>query len=107
VDFLIGNVAVEFAVRRPGDHKGPLSDKVNSSEIKKLMMHDGPSVLVLFDFSKSPFKNQDLDRFREWPSLGKGNFKRHAFNVSYQFIEDARHKRYGQLYQNVRIDKRP
>jgi hypothetical protein len=89
VDFLIGNVAVEFAVRRPGDHKGPLSDKVNSSEIKKLMMYDGPSVLVLFDFSKSPFKNQDLDRFRDWPSLGKGNFKRHAFNVSYHFIEDA------------------
>jgi hypothetical protein len=103
VDFRIENVAVEFAVRRPGDHKGPLSRKVNSNEIKKLMMHDGPSVLVLFDFSKNPFKNQDLDRFREWPSLGKGNFNYHAFNVSYHFIEDARHKRYGRLYRNVHV----
>ena len=103
LDFLIDNVAVELAVRRPGDHKGPLSDKVNATEAKKLMLHDGLAVLVLFDFSKSPFQYEDLNRFRDWPSLGKGNHNRSAFNVSYHYIENARKRIYGKLYLNIRV----
>ena len=103
LDFLIDNVAVEFAVRRPGDHKGPLSDKVNASEVKKLMLHDDLAVLVLFDFSKSPFQMADLERFRDWPSLGKGKYNRSPFNVSYHYIENARKRLYGKHYLNVRV----
>jgi hypothetical protein len=103
VDFLIGDVAVEFAVRRPFDQRGPLSAKVNSNEIKKLMMYDGLSVLVLFDFSKSPFKDQQLEGFRDWPTLGRGKFNRSAFNVSYHYIESAKHRRYEEIYKNVHV----
>ena len=82
IDFLVGDVAVEFAVRRPRDRKATLSQVTNATEMKKLMQFDGRAVLILFDFSASPFNREDLTRYRDWPSLGKGNHKRSAFNAA-------------------------
>ena len=76
-------MAVEFAVRKPKQRKANLSHVTNSSEVKKLMKHDGKALLVLFDFSKKPFSEEDIDRYREWPSLGKGPHKKSPFNVAY------------------------
>lgn len=106
VDFLIGDVAVEFAVRRPGDRRGPLSAKVNTTEMIKLMMYDGPALLVLFDFSQHPFEEQDIERFRNYPSLGRGNFRRSAFNVAYFHIESVRPVRCGCISKNIRVRSR-
>lgn len=83
VDFAIGGVAVEFALRRPGDDKCKVSDRVNADELKKLLLYDGPALLVLFDYSKEPLSADDLERFRNWPSLGKGKWKKSGFNISY------------------------
>ncbi|MBW8813619.1 MAG: hypothetical protein JF588_09355 [Caulobacterales bacterium] len=83
IDFVVGGIAVEFAVRRPSDRKAALSEVTNSTEIKKLLQFDGRAVLVLFDLSASPFDEHDLARYRTWPSLGRGNHKRSAFNVAY------------------------
>lgn len=71
IDFKIGNVAVELAVRRPGDRNSPLSAAFNTTEIKKLMMHPGPSVLILYDFSRHPFEEYELERYRQYPTLGR------------------------------------
>ncbi|MES3084790.1 hypothetical protein [Sphingomonas faeni] len=106
IDFQIGDVAVEFAVRRPRDRKGPLSAKVNQTEMIKLLMYDGPALLVLFDFSQHPFEETDIERFRDYPSLGRGNFKRSAFNVAYFHIKSARPLTCGCISKNVRIAKR-
>lgn len=106
IDFQIGDVAVEFAVRRPGDRKGPLSAKVNQTEMIKLLTYDGPALLVLFDFSQHPFDETDIERFRDYPSLGRGNFKRSAFNVAYFHIESARPLTCGCISKNIRIAKR-
>lgn len=106
IDFQIGDVAVEFAVRRPLDRKGPLSSKVNTTEAIKLMMYDGPALLVLFDFSMHPFSDADIERFRDYPSLGRGNFKRSAFNVAYYYIKSARPREYGATCKNIRPLKR-
>jgi hypothetical protein len=86
VDFKIGNVAVELAVRRPDDRKSPLSAAFNTTEIKKLMMHPGPSILILYDFSRHPFDDDDLERYRDYPSLGKGNFAKSGFNLAYFYL---------------------
>jgi len=79
VDYLIDNVAVELAVRSKGKAKANISSSVNTSEVKKLMKHDGLSVLVLLDFSDTPAEDEDISRFREWPSLGKGHHKKISF----------------------------
>lgn len=103
IDFLIGDVAVELAVRTPNTPKANLSKTVNSDEIKKLMKYDGLSLLVLFDFSKTPFSNNEIERFREWPSLGKGNHKKSAFNVSYFYINKLCPKTPGHFTKNIRV----
>lgn len=104
LDFLIGNVAVEFAVRRPNARASSLSSYVNSGEVKKLMKHDGLAVLVLFDFSGSPYQEDAIERFREWPSLGKGNHKKSAFNVAYYYICSRRPTRTDVIRKNIRVD---
>jgi len=83
IDFVVGNVAIEFAVRRPTDSKRALSSVTNSTEVKKLMKWPGLSLLVLFDFSRFPYDRADLERYREWPSLGRGWHYKSAFNVAY------------------------
>jgi len=89
IDFCVGGVAVEFAVRKPNGTKANLSAVTNANEIKKLLKFPGRSLLVLFDFSRRHFEDEDLERFREWPSLGKGNHKRSAFHVAYFYIKSV------------------
>jgi hypothetical protein len=103
IDFLIDNVAVEFAVRKPTAAKSNLSASVNSSEIKKLMKHDGLAVLVLFDFSKTPYTEEQIESFREWPSLGQGNHKKSPFNVAYFYLESQRPKTPACCTKNIRV----
>ncbi len=85
IDFVVKGVAVELAVRRRSQSKAPLSASVNSNEVKKLLKFNGPAVLVLFDFSATPLTSQQLDGFRDWPSLGKGPHSKSPFNVAYFF----------------------
>lgn len=103
IDFLIDNVAVELAVRKPTAAKSNVSASVNSSEIKKLMKHDGLAVLVLFDFSKTPYTEEQIERFREWPSLGKGNHKKSPFNVAYFYLKKQRPKTPAYCIKNIRV----
>ncbi|WP_314233842.1 hypothetical protein [Roseomonas mucosa] len=83
IDFLIGGVAIEFAVRRPDDSQGKVMPKDNITEVKKLLKFHGPSVLVLFDCSKNPVSDEDLECYREHPSLGKGPHLRSPFSLAY------------------------
>lgn len=103
IDFVVDNVAVEFAVRKPTAAKSTLSATVNSTEIKKLMKYDGLAVLILFDFSKTPYTEDQLDSFRDWPSLGKGNHKKSAFNVAYFHLKKQRPKTPGVFIKNIRV----
>lgn len=102
-DFLIDNVAVELAVRRPDAAKSTVSATVNSSEVKKLMKHDGLAVLILFDFSKTPYTAEQIESFREWPSLGKGNHTKSPFNVAYFYIKTHRPITTGCVVKNIRV----
>ncbi|UGB44642.1 hypothetical protein LQ772_11645 [Frateuria edaphi] len=103
VDFCVDGIAIEFAVRKPLGSRGNLSAVANAGELKKLLKYDGRSLLVLFDFSKKPFTDAQLDRFRDWPSLGKGNHKVSAFNVAYFYIEAVRPVRLGRIRKIIRV----
>jgi hypothetical protein len=72
IDFVIDDVAVEFAVRKPTAARSNVSATVNSTEVKKLMKHDGKALLVLFDFSDTPYSEEQIESFRNWPSLVEG-----------------------------------
>ena len=103
IDFLIDNVAVEFAVRKPTAAKSNVSASVNSAEVKKLMKHDGLALLVLFDFSKTPYTEEQIENFRDWPSLGKGNHKKSPFNVASFYLEKQSPKTPGCFTKNIRV----
>lgn len=103
LDFIVGGVAVEFAVRKPTAAKSNLSASVNSSEVKKLMKYDGHALLVLFDFSKSPYTSEQIESFRDWPSLGKGNHQKSPFNVAYFFIKSRRPITPAVITKNIRV----
>jgi hypothetical protein len=83
VDFLVYDVAVEFAVRRPWCPKSDLMPRVNRTEVLKLMKHDGRGVLILFDFAKASLDDDDLDAYRDLPSMGSGNHFKSPFSVAY------------------------
>ena len=83
IDYVIDNVAVEFAVRRPMRAKSTLSQVTNATEIAKLVKWDGPALLVLYDSSKAPYDEEQIAKYREWRSLGQGNHKKSPFNVAY------------------------
>lgn len=104
IDFVIDDVAVEFAVRRPDAPKATLSAYVNTTEMKKLMKYDGKALLVLFDSSTTPFTEQQIEAFRDWPSLGQGNHKKSAFNVVYFYVEKRRPLTSGKIIKNIRIN---
>ena len=104
IDYMVGNVAVELAVRNKGKAKANISSSVNSSEVKKLMKHDGLSVLVLLDFSDSPATDAQIERFRDWPSLGKGNHKKSPFNVAYFFKKPTKKLALGCIQKNIRVE---
>lgn|GEM_PF-1202919 len=103
LDFNVAGVAVEFAVRRPDAPKATLSLVVNISEIKKLMKYDGHALLVLFDFSKSPYTRQEIEAFRNWPSLGKGPHKKSPFNVAYYYKKTLRPISVGVVRKNIHV----
>ncbi|WP_198013949.1 hypothetical protein [Desulforegula conservatrix] len=104
IDFLIDDVAVEFAVRTPNSGANTLSRRINEDEIKKLLKFDGKALLVLFDFSKKPFSAEELEAFRSHPSLGKGNHKKTPFQISY-FFKDSE-KTTGHIKKQIRARKR-
>lgn len=103
IDFVIDDVAVEFAVRKPTAARSNVSAIVNSTEVKKLMKHDGKALLVLFDFSDTPYSGEQIESFRNWPSLGRGNHRKSAFNVVYFFVEKRRPLTLGKITKNIRI----
>ncbi len=103
IDFIIDNVAVELAVRKPTAAKSNLSANVNASEVKKLMKYEGLALLVLFDFSKNPYTEEQILKFRDWPSLGKGNHKKSAFNVAYFYLEKLKPITPGCIVKNIRV----
>lgn len=104
IDFVIDDVAVEFAVRKPTAAKSTVSATVNSTEMKKLMKFDGKALLVLFDFSTTPYSEAQIEAFRDWPSLGKGNHKKSAFNVAYFYVKKRRPLTFGKITKNIRIN---
>ncbi|WP_287848357.1 hypothetical protein [Aeromonas sp.] len=103
IDFVIGGVAVEFAVRKPTAARSNLSATVNSTEVKKLMKYDGKSLLVLFDFSDTPFTEEQIEYFRDWPSLGRGNHRKSAINVVYFYVEKCRPLTLAKFTKNIRV----
>ncbi|PHI32005.1 hypothetical protein [Budvicia aquatica] len=104
IDFLIDDVAVEFAVRKPSASKSNVGATVNETEMKKLMKYDGKALLVLFDFSTTPYTEAQIDAFRNWPSLGKGNHKKSSFNVAYFYVEKRRPLTLRKITKNIRIN---
>ncbi len=79
IDFVIDDVAVEFAVRKPTAARSNVYATVNSTEVKKLMKRDGNALLVLFDFSDTPYSEEQIESFCNWPSLGRGNHRKSSF----------------------------
>ncbi|MBC3382018.1 hypothetical protein H8I69_23160 [Serratia fonticola] len=104
IDFVIDDVAVEFAVRKPTAAKSTVSASVNSTEMKKLMKYPGKALLVLFDFSATPYTEAQIEAFRDWPSLGKGNHKKSAFNVAYFYVEKRKPLTLRRFVKNIRIN---
>lgn len=103
IDFMIGDIAVEFAVRSVTAPKSSISATVQTTEMKKLMKYDGKALLVVFDFSDSPYSEPEIDDFRHIPSLGKGNHKCSAFNVAYFYVANRRPFETGRISKNIRI----
>ena len=81
IDFIVRDLAVEFVVRRPLDGKAILSPCSNKDEVKKLLKHDGQALLVMYDLSRDHMVDQDLESFRDLPSLGRGPHKKSPFNL--------------------------
>ncbi|EBZ9517302.1 hypothetical protein EH138_24470 [Salmonella enterica subsp. enterica serovar Eastbourne] len=104
IDFVIDDIAVEFAVRRPDAPKATLAAYANSTEIKKLMKYDGKALLVLFDFSATPFTEQQIEAFKGWHSLLHGNHKKSAFNIAYFYVKKRRPLILGKIVKNIRIN---
>jgi hypothetical protein len=103
LDFIVGKVAVEFAVRPPKAGRATLSTVVNSDEVKKLMKYEGHALLVLFDFSKTPYAEEQIEAFRNWPSLGKGPHKKSPFNVAYYYKATKNPISVGLVRKNIRV----
>lgn len=104
-DFIVDDVAVEFATRRPDAPKGELSVSKNEGEIKKLLKNPGKSLLVLFDFSKSRCPDSELKKYRAHPPLGRGNSKS-PFKVAYFFLANRRPKKPDKIILSVRRHSR-
>ena len=100
LDFLIGKVAVEFAVRNDGKGRGNISSKLNRPEVRKLSYYPGKSVLVLFDFSTTPYTRRELNEFRRMKPFIDPRGKPSSFNVLYYNTAAAEDHPYFKL--NVR-----
>ena len=102
LDFVVGGVAVELAVRKQDSNKASLSQYVNQTEIAKMMRHEGKAILVLFDFSDSPYTAEELKSYRNALSLGKGNHKKAPFNLAYFHVVARSEAKYDVISMNVR-----
>ncbi|MER8523187.1 hypothetical protein NKH56_28185 [Mesorhizobium sp. M1076] len=49
---------------------------------------------------------EDTERFRDYPSLGRGNFRRTAFNVACYYVESAKGRDYRCISRNIRVRNR-
>jgi len=85
-DFLIGDVAVEIAVRTPYCSSKKIEKCYNEDEIAKLSKYSGPSALVLFDFSDDGLTDAALNEYTLL-SLGKG-VKRNSYSLLYYFKDN-------------------
>lgn len=84
IDFVVGDIAVELAVRPRGARgKRALCAAENETEVKKLLRWPGPGVLILFDFGRSLMTEEDLKAYRVLPSLGKGRWTTSSFQLAY------------------------
>lgn len=102
VDFLINRIAVEFAVRTPEEGSTKISASSNRDELIKLMKHIGPAVLVLFDFSHGPYTSEQLESYRDLPSLGKGHHSKYPFSVLYYYKDKKGTPQV--IRKNIRVD---
>ena len=84
IDFLIDDVAVEFAVRTKSNLGNNLSRNKNFPELVKLLSFKGKSLLVLYDFSPKPYSSYDIEEFRNIPYIPDCH-EISPFNVSYFF----------------------
>ncbi len=88
IDCLVDGVAVEFAVRRPNDGRGPPSEPGRRRRGEGAEDVRGPGApRRCFDFSSTPFERWGVEEFRDWPSLGRGRHRRSGFNVSYHYVD--------------------
>ena len=81
LDFLIGDVAVEFAVRRQNDRACTLRPEYQATEVKKLLKYDGKAVLILFDLSYTPLTFSVIRGYRSLPAMG--NHIKTSYHVVY------------------------
>lgn len=91
-DFLIDNIAVEFAVRSANKGGNNLKAKNNVTEMKKLIRYPDHSLMILFDFKR--YRTDDeviatLKEYRNIPSLGRGNHNRYPFTVAYFYQDES------------------
>ena len=83
IDFRIGKVAVEFAVRSKSRSKAKVSAPANSSEVRKLAFYQGKAILVLFDYSDTPYTRGQLREYRKIPNFKSPVGTPSAFNLLY------------------------
>lgn len=102
LDFTVDDVAVEFAVRRPGTGAHIIGARINETEMKKLLKYDGKALLVLFDFTDKPLTSNDLEMFRIHPSMGKGRHRKSPFQISYFYKNDD--GSVGQIRKVIRVN---
>jgi hypothetical protein len=87
IDFIVDDVAVELAVRRPRYSKRHLRVVGNETEVKKLLCYQGKALLVLFDFSGKPLAAEDLHSYRTLPELDEEH-SISPFQISYFYVDD-------------------
>ena len=103
LDFIIGDIAVELAVRPRDKAKARVSRLQNKNEVRKLMKHKGRGLLVLFDFSSAPLTEEEVNSFREnLPRLGKGH-RRSPFQLSYFYRTNTRPRRLEAQHMRIRV----
>lgn len=107
-DFLIGNVAVELALRSARKGGNNLKAEHNVNEVRKLIRHPEHSLMVLFDFKGHRTDEEVIETLKEYrniPSLGRGNPHRYPFTVAYFYQAED-----GQLCyytRRIRVKRRP
>lgn len=86
IDFRVGDIAVEFAVRTSTRAGNQLSASTNKREVVKLLKYDGRAALLLFDFAAKPLDPNALEKFKIHPTFGRGNHRKSAFTVAYYYV---------------------